>query len=174
MVIHDAIARHLARLLQSCEPLASHPLSQIAEFSKMATLLLADDNRNIREFCRRELEDEGYQVIVARDGGEALRLTSRLRPDLVILDICMPGIDGLEAVARIKTTQPDLPVVFFTSFDDACTRDERSCHATACVEKRHDLTELKRVVANALRSRRESQPYRLGLPPAVLGASPTT
>lgn len=139
----------------------------------MATVLIADDNRNIREYCRRELEDDGYRVIVARDGGEALRLTTGFHPDLVILDIAMPGIDGLETLARIRTTQPDLPVVFFTSFDDVCTRDERSWSATACVEKRVDLTELKRVVAAALRSRQQNQPYRLGLPPAGLSASPT-
>ena len=137
----------------------------------MSTILLADDNRNIREYCKRELEDDGYRVVVARDGSEALRLIRLLRPDLVVLDICMPGIDGLDALERIKDTDPELPVVFFTSFDDVCTRDDRARRATACVEKREDLTELKRVVAAALQSRRQSQPYRLGLPPAVLSAS---
>jgi len=136
----------------------------------MLRILLADDNRNIREYCRLALEDDGYAVVVARDGAEAVRLTRRLRPDLVILDIHMPGMDGLEAVERIESIEPELPVVLFTSFDDACMRDERACHATACVEKREDLTELKRVVAAALRSRRQNQPYRLGLPPAVLSA----
>jgi CheY-like chemotaxis protein len=136
-------------------------------------ILLADDNRNIREYCRRELEDDGYRVAVARDGDEAVRLTSRLRPDLVILDICMPGIDGLEALKRIKRIEPELPVIFFTSFDDACTQDDRDCPATACVEKCEDLTELERVVAAALWSRRQNQPYRLGLPPAVLSSSQT-
>ncbi len=140
----------------------------------MPTILLADDNRNIREYCRLELEDDGYRVVVARDGGEAVRLTKRYRPDVVVLDICMPGIDGLDALERIRNIEPELPVVFFTSFDDACTRDDRACYATACVEKRNDLTELKRVVAAALQSRRESQPYRVGLPPAALCVSSTS
>lgn len=139
----------------------------------MATILFADDNRNVREYCRRELEDEGYQVAVASDGAEAVRLTDRLGPDLVILDICMPVTDGLEAAGKIKATRPHVPVIFFTSFDDVCTRDQRSCYATACVEKREDLTELKSVVAAALRSRRESQPYRVGLPPAASAADPS-
>jgi DNA-binding response OmpR family regulator len=140
----------------------------------MTTILLADDSRNIREYCKRELEEDGYRVVVARDGSEALRLTSRHRPDLVILDICMPGIDGLEVVTRIRATQGDLPVILFTSFDDVCARDERAWSATACVEKREDLSELKKVVAAALRSRQQSQPYRVGLPPATPKAGSTS
>jgi len=138
----------------------------------MLTVLFADDSKNIRELCSRELQDEGYRVVVARDGAEALRLTTRLSPDLVILDICMPGMDGLEAIEQIKTVQPDVPVIFFTSFDDVCVQDERSRHATACVEKREDLRELKHVVNAALSSCRQNQTYRLGLPPAVPSGSP--
>lgn len=140
----------------------------------MTMILFVDDNRNIREYCRRELEEEGYCAVVARDGGEALGLIDSLPPDLVVLDICMPGIDGLEVAARIRATQRDLPIILFTSYDDACTRDERSSCATACVEKREDLTELKNVIAASLRSRRQSQPYRLGLAPAALSASTTS
>ena len=137
----------------------------------MQTILLADDNKNIREYCRRELEDDGYRVVLACDGSEALRLTSRLRPDLIILDICMPGVDGLEALDGIRATQPDVPVVFFTSFEDVCSRDERARYATACVEKREDLSELKRVVAAALTWQRHERPYRVGLPPVAISAT---
>jgi CheY-like chemotaxis protein len=139
----------------------------------MLTLLLADDDKNIREYCRRELEDEGYRVLVACDGAEAVHLTRRQSPDLVILDIRMPGVDGLEAAQRIKALKPNAPIVFFTSFDDLCLDDERSCHAAACVEKREDLTQLKQVINAALSSRHQHQPYRLGLPPAEVADSPT-
>lgn len=139
----------------------------------MATVLIADDNCSIREFCRCELEDEGYRVILARDGREALRMVDRHAPDLVILDLRMPGIDGIETLVRLRQTQPELPVVFFTSFDDICASDARSCSATACVEKGPDLTELKRVVAAVLRSSRQSQAYRLGLPPATSNTANT-
>jgi CheY-like chemotaxis protein len=131
----------------------------------MATILVVDDSKNIREYCRRELEDEGYQVVLGRDAADALRLTSCQQPDLVVLDICMPGMNGLEAAERIKSAQPDLPVIIFTSYDDLCVRDDRACHVTACVEKRQDLTELKHVISAALMSRRQNQPYRVGLPP---------
>lgn len=139
----------------------------------MTTILFVDDNQNVREYCRHELEEEGYCVVVARDGREALWLVGRFPPDLVILDICMPGIDGLEAAARIRADQGDLPIIFFTSYDFACTQDERSRCATACVEKQENLTELKNVIAAALRSRRQGLSYRLGLPPAALGAATT-
>ncbi|MBN1909235.1 MAG: response regulator [Pirellulales bacterium] len=134
--------------------------------STMTTILFADDNPNIREICRRELEDEGYSVPVARNGDEAVRLTDKLEPDLVVLDICMPGISGLQALARIRKRNPSLPVILFTSFDDACIDDPRARLATACVEKSEDLSTLKKTIGAALRSRRENRPYRVGLPSA--------
>jgi len=137
----------------------------------MTTILFVDDHKNIREYCRRELEEEGYRVFVARDGEEAIRLMESVRPDLFILDIRMPGINGLEAAAEIRARQCDEPIILFTSYDDACTRDERASCATACVEKREDLTELKDVIVAVLRSRRQGLPYRLGLPPASLGTT---
>ncbi|HUT89312.1 MAG TPA: response regulator [Thermoguttaceae bacterium] len=137
----------------------------------MTTILFADDNPNIREYCRRELEEEGYRVVVVGNGAEALRLTRYLEPDLLVLDVCMPVLDGLEAVDRIKSLRPELPVILFTSFDDLCVRNNRSCCATACVEKREDLSELKQVIAAALTAHRLKRPYRLGLPPV---ASPPT
>jgi two-component system OmpR family response regulator len=132
----------------------------------MTTILLADDKRSVRDFCKWELEDEGYHVILARNGAEAVGWASSEPLDVVILDICMPGMDGLEAIQRIRALQPRVPVIFFTSFDEACLDDERAGYATACVEKSADLAELKGAVAAALRSRCERRPFRLGLPPA--------
>lgn len=138
----------------------------------MTTILLADDSEKIRDDGARELEDEGYQVVVARDGGEALRAIGRRSFDLVVLDIFMPVVDGPEAVERIRSSQPTLPIVFFTSFDDACLRDARCGQATACVAKQEGFAELKRVIATALASYRHHRPYRRGLPPAVPCGSP--
>lgn len=132
----------------------------------MTTILVADDNRSIREYCRLELEDDGYRVLLARDGAEACRCVRCDRPDAAILDIVMPAMDGLAAVEQIRSLDPELPVIFFTACDDACLIDRRSRLATACVEKSEDLSELKRVVRAALTARRQRQPYRLGLAPA--------
>jgi CheY-like chemotaxis protein len=133
----------------------------------MRTILLADDNKNIREYCRRELEDEGYRVVLARDGAEATQLARRELPDLVILDISMPRTDGLEAARQIKAEAPCTPVVFFTLFDEVCVNDPRSRVATACVEKGADLAELKRVICATLKGRPCNPLEGFGLPPGV-------
>jgi CheY-like chemotaxis protein len=139
----------------------------------MSTVLIADDNRSIREFCRGEFEDEGYDVLIAHNGAEAVALASQFVPDLVVLDVCMPGMNGLEALTRIKRHDPEMAVVLFTAFDDACLKDGRALQANACVDKSHDLSELKQVVSNALRSKRNNSTYRRGLPPVSFAANQT-
>jgi len=135
-------------------------------------LLIVDDEADFRAALARRLEKRGAVVTQAANGEEALASLAKESVDVVLLDVRMPGMDGLEALVRIRAIQPDVPIILFTSFDDICTRDTR-CHcATACVEKRGDLSELKQVVAAALASRRQNRPYRLGLPPAALSASP--
>ena len=134
----------------------------------MTTILFADDNKNIREYCRAFLEDEGYRVIVVRDGLEAVQAYGAECPDLAILDLSMPRVGGMEALERIKTLSPDFPVILFTANDDDCLRDGRAALAVACVEKSKDLGDLKRVVAATIRdarSRSGAAPLRLGLPP---------
>jgi len=131
----------------------------------MKTILLADDHKNIREFCRQELEDEGYRVLLARDGQEAVDLVGQEHPDVAVLDICMPQGNGLEAIERIRQIAPALPVVFFTAHDEACLEDRRSRWAVACVEKCEDLSELKRVIGRLVSSEKASSALSLGLPP---------
>lgn len=129
------------------------------------TILIADDCANIREFLKLELEEEGYRVLLARDGQEALDLVQSERPDLAILDIWMPRVNGLEAAERIAGMDPDTRVILFTNNDELCLRDPRSVFAAACIEKGDDLTELKRTIISVLASRKGSRLVRLGLPP---------
>ncbi len=134
----------------------------------MKTILFADDNKNIREYCRASLEDEGYRVVVARDGVEAVQAYRTETPDLAILDIAMPKSDGLDAMERIKRVSPAFPVILFTANDEVCLRDKRAALAAACIEKTGNLRELKRLVAATIRMSRNEcgeKPLRLGLPP---------
>jgi CheY-like chemotaxis protein len=131
----------------------------------MTTILFTDDNPAICEYCRRGLEDDGYDVLIAHNGAEAVRMARVRHPDLVVLDICMPGMDGLEAAPHIRRVLPAVPIVFFTLWDEACAEHEHARFASACVEKSEDLTELKRVIAAVLWARRQRRPYHLGLPP---------
>lgn len=67
-----------------------------------ARILLADDESDILEFLSYNLRKEGFEVFCARDGNEALEMANKYRPDLIILDVMMPGLDGFEACRQIR------------------------------------------------------------------------
>jgi diguanylate cyclase (GGDEF)-like protein len=81
-----------------------------------ATILVADDSLLIRAIVRNGLEEEGYQVVEAADGLSALERCRKRAPDVVLLDVEMPGIDGLEVLRQLKsdTRLQNIPVVFLT------------------------------------------------------------
>lgn len=117
----------------------------------MKTVLVADDELSIRKLFQRELTREGYNVLFASNAQEAIRMARENNPDLVILDIRMPGMDGIEAMGRILEEQNDLPVVIntaYSSYKDSFL----SWSADAYVTKSSDLTELKETVRNLLTS----------------------
>ena len=79
-------------------------------------ILVVDDERAVRDSLRRALELEGYEIELAADGNEALaRLDSSDEPDAVILDVLMPGVDGLEVCRRLRSTGNSLPVLMLTA-----------------------------------------------------------
>lgn len=78
-------------------------------------VLIAEDDDHIRNGIVELLEDEGYQVIPARDGREALQLFQNIPPDFVILDIMMPHINGYDVCRTIRSQYPTLPVVFLSA-----------------------------------------------------------
>ena len=79
-------------------------------------ILVVDDERAVRDSLRRALELEGYEIELAADGNEALaRLESPDEPDAVILDVLMPGVDGLEVCRRMRSTGNTLPVLMLTA-----------------------------------------------------------
>ena len=130
----------------------------------MAKILIVENDDNQRLLYRENFEEEGYQVLLAEDGEEACHAVQDNAPDVVILDISMPRVGGLEALARIKEAYSDIPVILFTGFDDDCVRDQRARLAIACVEKSGDLAELKRAIIRALAYDDLGDSIRLGLP----------
>ncbi|MBN1664728.1 MAG: sigma-54-dependent Fis family transcriptional regulator [Deltaproteobacteria bacterium] len=78
------------------------------------TLLIVDDEASIRQSLTGILTDEGYEVITAPSGEEAMKLLETETPDLVLLDIWLPGMDGIKTLERIKETYPDLRVVMMS------------------------------------------------------------
>lgn len=82
----------------------------------MTTLLVVDDDRKITDMLRRTLIYEGYRVITAADGDEALAKAQAERPDLVVLDWLMPKLNGIEA-AKLLRTNSDTPILMLTARD---------------------------------------------------------
>lgn len=78
-------------------------------------ILIADDDPAVRESLRRSLSFNGYEVSLASDGNEALAAAGDPAPDLVLLDVNMPGIDGLEVCRRIRASGNDIPVLILTA-----------------------------------------------------------
>lgn len=112
-------------------------------------ILLVDDDAACRAVCRDELAEEGYSVAEADFAGDALKMIADGEFDLVILDIRMPRMDGLEALGKILSARPDLPVVFYTAFESY--RDNfLSWAADAYIIKSPDITELKNKVVQLL------------------------
>ena len=97
-------------------------------------VLLADDHQLLRQAIRRALEDAGLTVIAeAGDGGEAVRLAGELQPDVVVMDVSMPVLDGVEATRRLHAEFPDLPIVILTMHGDEALRRD------AVARRRHRL-----------------------------------
>lgn len=81
-------------------------------------LLIVDDEDNLRSMLRAALRHHGYEVSEATNGREALAAIERDRPDLVVLDVMMPELDGFEVCRRLRTAGDDTPVLFLTARDD--------------------------------------------------------
>jgi two-component system, cell cycle response regulator DivK len=99
----------------------------------MIKLLLAEDDTLLRDLARRRLEREGYHVVTAINGAEAIIRTRTERPDLILMDMGLPLLDGFQATARIKA-EPGLctiPIIALTAFS---INDRASCLAAGCDE----------------------------------------
>ena len=118
----------------------------------MTTILIVEDDPSQCMLYARELRAAGYNVVTAQDGREALDLVEKAKPDLVVMDVSMPGIDGIEAMSRMLAKDHKLPIILNTAY--ATYRESfRSWSADAYVVKSSDLTELKNTIKKVLESR---------------------
>jgi two-component system nitrogen regulation response regulator NtrX len=119
------------------------------------TILIADDEKGIRDSLQRLLEFESYDVRLAEDGHEALTAVEKGRIDLVLLDIKMPGIDGLEVLSRIHEQRPELPVVIISGHGTIQTAVEATrLGAFDFIEKPIDADRILLVIRNGLAQHR--------------------
>ena len=83
------------------------------------SILIADDNDIVRSIIRFFLETEGFEVCgEAADGGDAIEKAKRLNPDLIVLDVAMPRMNGVKAASVLKGMMPDVPIVWFTMYKE--------------------------------------------------------
>ena len=81
--------------------------------------MLADDHRMLREGLRRSMTDQGFDVVgEARDGDEAIRLAEELMPEVILMDVTMPEVDGVEATRQIRAQFPEIRIVMLTMHAD--------------------------------------------------------
>jgi len=121
----------------------------------IGTVLVVDDEESIRDSCRQILERAGYRVATAGEGNEALRSLQRTAPDLILLDLKMPGLDGVGFLRRIKDELPDLDVVVITGYSSVESAVEcMRLGAYDYLPKPFDAESLRMVVGRAVEKRR--------------------
>jgi two-component system cell cycle response regulator DivK len=122
----------------------------------MQTILIADDKDSSRELIRTVLERSGYHVFEASDGQEALEQARRNPPDLILLDLQMPRLDGFDTLRELRREQrfSSLPVVALTAYAMQGDREKAlAAGFTSYVTKPVNLTELREHVAGLLGGR---------------------
>jgi len=128
-------------------------------------ILIVDDQEDIRRSLSGILEDEGYQVVMADNGADALEMAREEVPDLVLLDIWMPGLDGLETLERLKSLLPDVTVVMMSGHGTIETAVKATkLGAYDFVEKPFSLDKMLITIANAINYkelRKENELLRL-------------
>ncbi len=115
----------------------------------MTTILLGEDDKNQRLLYEQELGLEGYEIRTAIDGKDALKKVKEQPPDIIIMDICMPEMGGLEAIGRIISKSKGIPIIINTAYS-SYKDNYMSWIADAYIVKSSDLTELKNKIKELL------------------------
>lgn len=135
----------------------------------MADILVVDDDQSIVTAFRRFLSDERHQARFAGDAHDALSLVAERRPDLVFMDVRMPGVDGLETLKEMRQRHPDLFVVIMTAYGTSQTSiDAIRSGAFEYLAKPLDLDDLRTVISKALAAQQISaSPHPSAVLPGV-------
>ena len=115
----------------------------------MKKILLVEDEDSLRILYGMELSEMGYEIILAKDGQKAIEKFSQGNPDLVIMDLKLPDMDGLDVICRILEGNPNVPVIINTAYSDY-RADFMSWAAREYIVKSSDLTELKNAITAVL------------------------
>ena len=115
----------------------------------MSTILVVDDDKSLRRLYKAELEADGYEVILAENGQQAIELAAARSPDLVVMDLRMPEMDGLEAMARLLQDSSSRPVILNSAYS-SFQENFLAWAADGYILKSADLNPLKEKIRAAL------------------------
>ncbi len=125
------------------------------------SILLADDHTLVRAGIRALIEQLPTVKVVgeAKDGREALRLVKERKPDLILMDVAMPGLNGLEATARVSKEFPDVRVIILSMYaNEEYVREAINAGAAGYLVKRSAATELERAITAVARGEKYFSP----------------
>jgi two-component system, response regulator, stage 0 sporulation protein F len=117
-------------------------------------ILVVDDDQQVRATIVRGLSALGYEVREAAGGADALALIAEKKPQLVVLDYMMPGMDGAETAREIAKIDPDLPVIFSTGHAALRVLRQAAGEGVSILEKPFTLAELDQLITEMLHARR--------------------
>jgi CheY-like chemotaxis protein len=157
---------HLGRLTEAVDRL-SHPeltalLKGVAakverKLARGRTILVVDDEADMVETCARIFRRSGDTCVTTTNPQDALALVERVRPNLILTDLRMPGVDGLTLLRQIKQVAPETPVVIFTAYvSEASAREALEAGAAAYLAKPFTAAQLRLTVERVLGSSRNS------------------
>lgn len=115
----------------------------------MGKILVVEDEENIRLLYKEELQDLGYEVVQASNGREAIKKYDLHRPDLIILDIQLPGIDGIETMNIIRQKSKNVPIILCTAYGEY-KQNLQTWASESYIIKSADLKELLSTVNKIL------------------------
>ncbi len=123
----------------------------MAQAARRATIVFADDEPKLCSIVSRILEEEGYHVVTAANGCDALEVVTRIHPEVVVLDINMPGMDGIALLRALRRQGLDCPVIMLTAQGTIETaREAMALGAYDYMTKPFDLRLFKETLQSAL------------------------
>ncbi len=122
------------------------------------SIIVVDDDESIRRAMYTILRNEGYEVMAALNGRDALEVTSRRKFDLMFLDIMMPGFNGQDVLTLMRASRPEMPIVMITAFNDPKLKDQvMSLGAHDFITKPFDMKDIVRLADSIIRPGEEKE-----------------
>ena len=115
------------------------------------TILLVDDEEGIRKVLGISLSDAGYEVLTAENGEEALKIFRKIKPPIVLTDIKMPEVSGLDVLKEVREKKGDLPVIMITGYASEDTNAQAlQLGVSGYIRKPYDVSQIRDIVAKTV------------------------